>query len=271
MSFPPQEKKTVGPLLRDENASLKAALNLRGGEKMGNRSSKAAWVALASRRGWFFILLGGLACIAAGCNPQALTMFAMPFTDPKTPPDYKLFADNKEVTLVILTSFAQQAMQVREEVRPAEMELPEHVADAFRKRCQANKHKLKIVPQTEVHNYLQKELISGELSEPVEIGAHFKADFVLDISIKKMSLYEPNSYPKILNGLTQIALTLYKVNVKEGEHKVYSKIDFSYTSSNPMFAEMDVATFRGGFLSKVARNISREFIAYDPEEKKIME
>src|SRR5947208_2436748 len=94
---------------------------------------------------WFLVLLGGLSWLSIGCSPQTLSMFLMPFTDNKVDPEYKLFAADKEVTLVILSNFKDA--QFQEEIRKADTELADQVSQFLRNRCEANKHKLKLIPQ----------------------------------------------------------------------------------------------------------------------------
>src|SRR5262245_42038367 len=83
---------------------------------------------------WLLVLIAGISGFSIGCNPQTLSMFLLPFTDNKNDPEYKLFAADKEINLVVLSSFAHR--QFNPDYAPADHELAEHVALAMRKRCQ---------------------------------------------------------------------------------------------------------------------------------------
>ena len=97
------------------------------------------------------LLLGSLTFSNSGClNPQALHMLLKPFADNRIQPEYKLFDEQKEIKLAILSKFAAPAFDPK--ISPAETELPESLAIFFMKRCQENKHKLKIISQTLVRN-----------------------------------------------------------------------------------------------------------------------
>lgn len=218
------------------------------------------------RFGWSLVLVGGLAWLSIGCSPATLSMLMMPWSDNKIDPEYKLFADSKEINLVILSNFAQS--EFRAEINPADTELAARVAEFLRKRCNENKHKLKIVPHTQVRNFQEKEQSSGEFSA-MEAGKHFKADFVLDLTIQSLSLFEKNSYPKMFRGSTEISVNLYKMNVKEGDNKVFSK-DYrtEYPSRGPIDAgNSNPASFRNLLLAKVARDVTKMLIAFPPEER----
>jgi hypothetical protein len=214
---------------------------------------------------WIMVLAGFLSWVSLGCNPATLNFLVMPWVDNNLPPEYKLFAEGKEVTLVILSSFAQS--QVNPDIVPAEMELAEKLSTAFHQRCAANKHKLKIVPFAEASSYQMKQLVEGN-PNPIEIGKKFKADFVLDMNIQSFSLYEKKAVTPLFRGETEIALHLYKVDAKNGDHKVFSKIYRGEGAPTPFDAgNTSASTFRDAFLSKTAKEISKTFIAYPPEER----
>ena len=224
----------------------------------------------SSRPGWRWLLVvaAGLAWLSIGCSPQSLSIFLMPFVDNNKDPDYKLFAADKELNLVILSNFVHK--QFQPEYIPADHELAEHVTSALRKRCQENKHKLKVVPQAEVRSYQMKMLAEGDVS-PIEIGKKFKADYVLDLSIEAFSLYQKDGYPKMYRGTAQINVRLYDVKTKD-EDPVYRRsytgdygggrgIPLEVGNSNP-------ADFRQLFMRRIGRDISRTFIAFPMDELK---
>jgi hypothetical protein len=241
---------------------------------MGKQTSSAI-TAAKSRYGWrwIMILMGALAWVSVGCNPQSISMFLMPFTDNNTPPEYKLFAADKEIKLAIVTNFARP--EIHPDLQAADAELAELVGQALRKRCEENKHKIKIVPIAQVRSQelKQRQLTGGEPSG-VEIGKNLKADYVLELTINFLSLYEKNTYPPMYRGKSDVAVSLYKVDVKDGEHKVFGK-DFPRLypgGSGPIDASsMGPQTFRRGFLTKVANDVSKMFISYPPDESHQLE
>jgi hypothetical protein len=241
---------------------------------MGHRITSAAdCFRTPCRPGWCLILLGCLAWLSLGCSPQTISMVLMPFVDNNIEPEYKLCTPKKEVKLVILASFAQA--EFRDDMLPAETELPEHVKNAFRIRCNNTKYKVKVISSAEVRNFQQKEDLGTGETAALAIGKHFKADYVLDLSIRSFELYEPKSTPKLFRARTEIGVCLYKMNVKDEDPKVFTKsfsAVFPGEGRGPSDAgNTPAAALRQVFLEKVARNLTRLFISYDPEEKKMLE
>ena len=228
----------------------------------------------ASRYGWrwLLVLTGMMAWGSIGCNPQFISMALMPFSDNKEPPEYKLFATDKEITLVIMTNFARP--ETNPDLQAADTDLAEEVAAAFRKRCTENKHKLKVVPYQQVRAQQLKQQLGGGAVSPVDLGKTLKADFVLDLSINSLSLYEKNYHPQMYRGKADVAVNLYKVEVKDESHKVYGKElrRVHPRDSGPIDAgSSSASSYRTLFIGKLASDISRMFIAFDEKEKKVME
>ncbi|MBI2803493.1 MAG: hypothetical protein HYX68_00740 [Planctomycetes bacterium] len=220
---------------------------------------------------WMFLVLAGLAGLSIGCNPQSLSMLLMPFQDTNIQPEWPLFKKNKELTLVILANFAKG--EDRADLRPAATELADELVTAFRQRCEANSHKIKIVPNLEVRAK-QLNLGSDALRRPVELGEQFKADYVLDLTINSISLYAKGYHPLMFRGQTDININLYKVKGKDGETRVFTK-EFRRAFPNnslPMDASsISAAGFRQLFVRKTAHDIAKIFLAYPPEERHMME
>lgn len=218
---------------------------------------------------WFLVLFGGLSWLSLGCNPQSLSMLLLPFNDNKKDPDFKLFATDKEVNLVILSNFTHA--QFQPDLMPVDRELADSVASALRKRCQDNKHALKIVPQAEVRSFYQKQLSEGDVA-PLEIGKNFKADYVLELSIDSFGLYQKGSYPKMFRGTAQITANLYKMKVKHEDPLVFTKHyrpDFAGSRGVPMeVGNSNPADFRRIFMTRISRDISRSLIAFPLDELK---
>jgi hypothetical protein len=227
---------------------------------------------ISSRYGWrwILVLIGGLSWLSIGCSPSTLSMLVLPFTDNNIDPEYKLFAADKELTVVVMSNFKQE--QIQEDIRKADSELADHVSLHLRQRCDANKHKIKLIPQAQVRSYTLKQKSLGD-TDPLDAGRHFKADYVLQMEINSFSLYEKLSFPKMFRGRIETNITLYKVKLKDGEddHLVFEKgYSTEYPGSKgPIPADgASPNQFRRMFLDKASREITRLFIAYPQDEKR---
>jgi len=101
------------------------------------------------------------------------------------------------------------------------------------------------------------------------VGQHFKADFVLDLSIQSCDIYEKKMSPPAYNGNAAIDINLYKM--KDGDQPVFPKSYHGvYPGERGTLIEataMSVSQFRGYFVNKLACDISKIFIAYPQQEK----
>lgn len=218
------------------------------------------------------LFMAGLVGFCTGCNPQSMAMLLGTFTDNKVEPDYKLFGDKdvKEITLAILVNFRES--QFKDEICKADTEMADQLAQFLRKRCDENKHKLKLVPQAQVRNTYFKQSGDGG-ADPVELGRSLKADYVLHLEIEKFAIYEPKSFPKMFHGQSDIAISLYRIKTKESDdgNLVFGPKDYirEYPATKPPIPAdgANPNVFRRMFLSVAAQEISRMFIAYPPEEK----
>jgi hypothetical protein len=222
---------------------------------------------------WLFVLFGFATWVSAGCSPQMLSMMVMPFTDNNIPPEYHLFKQEKEISFAVVSSFANA--QLHPDLIGADDELGDQVTSAFRNRCQKNGHKIKLIPSAQVRSEVLKQRQADGVVRPVEIGKALKADYVLEITVHSFGIYEKNHQPPMYRGNTNLGVNLHKVEVKDNEdHKLFGK---EYpriypATTGPILADGTSSSFfRTRFLTAVANDISKMFLAYPPEERRAVE
>jgi hypothetical protein len=215
---------------------------------------------------WVVLILGPLV-LGIGCNPISTMGFLLnPFADTKIPPECKLAAPNKEVTVVILTTFGYG--EVRPEFLTMDRELSECLAQQMRKRFEENRDKVVIVPHSQVRTYLAKNHNDPLLAKK-QIGKHFHADYVINVEINKLGLYEPRSFSMLLHGTAEVAVTVLDVKQPEGEGTIFER---TFSGQFPedhvqQVSDISMAVFRGQFLDYVADKLTRYFAAYPVEER----
>jgi hypothetical protein len=222
------------------------------------------------RRTWLALFLNGI-LLSFGCSPSSLTMFLAGITDDKMPPEKGIIeSKKKEVTVAVMASFSH--LEDRPEVLPADAEMAELVAQHMRLRCQANKEKLKLIPVAQVRSFQNKVGERNGVSA-VDVGKHFKTDYVVFLDINALSLYEKKSYGQLYRGTTDIEISLYDMHKEEGEYKTFTKLyRCEYPGTGPQDAgSFSQVQFRSLFLTKVAREVSKIFIAYPSDERTEME
>jgi hypothetical protein len=223
----------------------------------------------ASRRWLAAALLVGAALAANGCTPTSLGYLLMLGQDPMIDPMCPLTDKdnkNKEVKVVIIVD---GGVNFSPELAQVDQVLATKLADILRERCKTNKEKVTVVPSFKVEAFRQRQRDWRSLSAQ-EIGKHFGADYVINLDIGKMSLYEEKSRSSFYRGRAEIAIKVIKVNAPEGEGLYYSKeyVCQEYPRAYPVeTTSFGVGVFRQQFLNHVAEELSREFTAYPSERK----
>jgi hypothetical protein len=230
--------------------------------EMSRRYQRTAkWTILSA-----LILL--VASLSTGCiTPASLAMPFMLFKEDKEEAKMPLTKEKKkEVTVVILASFANP-LESRPEVQTADRELCERLAQEMKKRFDANREKIKIVPYYKVKSFLNKDP-DVTLSDKREIGRHFNADYVINLEINSMTFYE-GSYRQLFRGKTEIMVTVFDLKAEDGEGPVHNDIyRTEYPTQGPLDAGNEsVLSFRTMFMARLARELSRWFAAYPVDER----
>jgi len=218
---------------------------------------------------WTAGILGVLMLsLGLGCDLATMSYFLIPWADDKIPAQVKLTPPKgqKEATVVIMASFA--SLETRPEFQTVDRELSERLAAELKRRAEDNRDKIKIVPYYQVKSYLNKEL-DAHVMDKREIGKHFKADYVINLEINNMSLFE-GSYRQLFRGTTEISMTVFNVNQPSGEGPIFEEVYHTeYPARGPLDAEggNSVLQFRTLFLNRLAKDLSRRFEAYPHDEK----
>jgi hypothetical protein len=222
---------------------------------------------ILSRGTWLVLVLNAL-LLTVGCSPANLAMLISSFSDNKMPPEYKI-TTNKEVIVAVMANCSLS--QDMPEEAPIDAEMAEAVAQHMKLRCKANKEKLKIVPLAQVRNYQHK--LGQANASPLEIGKHFNADYVLDLEINSLELYEKRSHRQFYRGNSDVEISLYDLHKPDGEYKVFTKpFRCEFPSSGPRdVGDCSSSQFRTQYMAKIGREVSKLFIPYPADERIEME
>ena len=222
---------------------------------------------------WKHRLAAGTLCLAAsfGCgNPLTTMAFLLHGTDEnKTPPDFPLKpADKKDdVKVLVLVS---SAVGIDPDFVGVDRALAAEFNDALKARLKANKEKTVTLKESKVIEDWKSENPDWKALPPADIGKKFEADYVIDIEILEMQLYEPGSHGQFLRCRANLSVRAYDLARKLPKEAAF-KFDYAKTSpaENPIPVESAAGTssYRLSFLKKVANDLSMKFSAYAPDEK----
>ena len=219
---------------------------------------------------WLYLFLV-TALLSMGCNFATMTYFLLPWMDDKAPPKVPLTTDKKEVTVVIQASFAQPLEAQPEfipEFQTVDRDLCDRLGQALKKRYEENRDRIKIIPYYQVRSFINKNGDS-RLVSPHEIGKHFNADYVINLEINGMSFYESGSSKQLFRGKTELSVTVFDMTRPREEGPMADEAyRTEYPSSGPIDAgNSSVIQFRGLFLTRVAKDLSRLFAAAQRDER----
>ena len=212
------------------------------------------------------LAVGGLvaAMLAVACNPITGSFFLLFGVDPKEPAEFHLAAEGKEIRVLIL---AYSAMEPRPELVGVDKALGHMVAKKLQESCQANKEKIRIVPAHKVDKF-KDDHPGWKSMSATEIGRKFDADFIIDLEIVDMSLYEPGSHNRICKGRSHVAVALLDLQKVE-EGPIFKK---EYTTEYPKargpipIEDTNREQFRDNFLTKMATDIAWLFTDHKVED-----
>jgi hypothetical protein len=213
-------------------------------------------------RWWWVTGILLLASVGVGCSPASFAWFLIPFMDDKVPPRCKL-AKKGEVTVVVYADFAHG--QIPMDMEAAAVELADILAEHMKRRFSANKEKVTIVYPPKVRSFLKDQ---GKGLSDAELGAHFKADYVIGLEIMMLGLRE-KSNGTFYRGQTEISVRVTDAKAGEGEQLMLSEF---YRTAYPRDMPISVDNtspqqFRTAFINHIGRDLSRWFAAFPKEER----
>ncbi len=198
--------------------------------------------------------------VTAGCNPLTAPFFLATWGDPKYEPDFKIAEGKREVRVLVLTYCS--SLETRPELLGADRELTTLVAKKLVDGAKANKEKLTVVAGSTVQRY-KDEHPNWQTMAPEEIGEHFRADYVIELEVDKLTLYEPLSNNQLYRGQAELSVKLHDVHKPGTEPVFHNEYAIEFPRSRPIpVTDTNPRKFRLQFLTRVATDISWYFTAH---------
>jgi len=220
----------------------------------------------AWKQSWCLAGVMLVASLSAGCNIMALPFFLIPGMEPKHDPKCKLASDDKEkeVKAVIIAS---SGLETRPEFLRIDRELSRLGCVQFQEGFKKNKEKVTMVATSQVEKY-KDEHPNWRSQDSEEIGKYFNADYVIDLEIDSLSLYEQGSANTLFRGRADVSITAVNVHqATEGPiYKEEYRCEYPRARGPIPVDGNNAAQFRQRFLSVVAREISWRFTSHPVED-----
>jgi hypothetical protein len=207
-----------------------------------------------------------------GCDLGSMYYFLAP--EPKTEPEMRRIAaedKTKESRVVVLVS-AQYPDFTRPELIQADRQLAECLARQLQKQCADNDERVVIVAPRKVEDFKSSHP-NWKTMEPREVGRAFKADYVIDVEIGAIGLYEKGSVNQLFRGSIELQVSLIDVNHPDASPEQRPE-HYDYPSeargAQPAF-DSNPAEFRQLFLDYVGKRLAWKFTGHRPRESYYVE
>ena len=202
------------------------------------------------------------AVTAFGCNVMSLPFFLMTGMDPKHEPKCKLASADKEkeVKVVILTA---SHLDGRPEFLRADFDLGVMLERHIKIGFANNKERVTVISTAKVEKY-KNDHPNWRRMGPAEIGRHFGADYVIDLELNDLNLYELGSGNQLYRGKGEIGLQVVDVNKADDPPKYEETYTPLYPKTRGPIAVSDsnFSQFRQAFLNQCAKELSWRFTAH---------
>jgi hypothetical protein len=178
--------------------------------------------------------IGAICCylvvlLTNGCNslnPFAICNFGGPTHREAAYP--LVFTDGpkkgKDVEVALFISIAPGPGP---ELARCDVKLANDIARILPEMAKENKQKITVLDQVVV-NKLQLKNPNWKLIHGSERGRALGVDFVLDISVDKMSFYQPGSQNQFFEGHAEVNVEVYEVDAGPVEPKYHYVYEFKY-------------------------------------------
>jgi hypothetical protein len=213
--------------------------------------------------------VGGLIAAAVacfGCNMLSLPFFLMTGMDPKHEPKCRLSTDDKDQEVKVLV-LASKSLETRPEFLRVDRELASLMVRQLQQAYKENKENVTLIPAPKVEKY-KDEHPNWRAMDVREIGRHFKADYVINLEINSLSMYEKGSANTLYRGHADVSIKV--VDVRKGEDEpIYDEeytCEFPRTRGPISVDDNSAQQFRQLFLGQVARELSWRFTAHSTKD-----
>lgn len=207
------------------------------------------------------------AVVAAGCSFPGNLYFIMP--EAKEPAEYKKLASEnkkKEISVVVWT---YAPLEMREEFVQVDRKLAELLAKQINQMSKENGEKVTVVSPRKVEVY-KNEHPEWASIDPQKVGRYFHADYVINVEINELSLYEPRTNETLLRGRAKFLVKLVDIEHPDEspslEHfnDIYPN-EARYIDGN----DVDRFAFRDKFLTHTAKHLAFHFVDHPKRDRMV--
>jgi hypothetical protein len=201
--------------------------------------------------------------LGLGCNPLLAPFQLLNMCDTHLPSELEFYqkakkAKQKDEITVVIWTYAGAGLAP--EFMGTEQELTKIFTMQIKAAFETNKEKVKLVPFAEVEKFKRTHEDWAQM-EDADICKQFKADYLFDMELASVSLYEPRSMKQLYHGRVQVNVKV--VDSDKNADDLFPAKPFEYQfplgeQSIPA-DEKSEGRFRQEFFAKIATGLTRLF------------
>lgn len=203
-----------------------------------------------------------------GCNPLSTIAF-LTHKDVKIPAECPLTykdgpkKDQEEIKVAL---FVSQSTGQSYEFAGADTALANEIIKKLPEMLKETKQKQKLTVLTTAQvNKFKMKNPNWKLMHPTERAKQLGADFVLEIHLDKMNLYQPNSQQAIYEGRADVTVDVYDVEDGATDPKYTYVHAFAYPKTGFRDASsMPASAFRREFLDRLSLELCEHHVEHRP-------
>jgi hypothetical protein len=207
------------------------------------------------------------AILPSGCNPFATIASCGRWPDPVKAAEYPLvFTDGpKKGKDCVVAVFVSSTPEIRKEFEGSEGQLVSDTAKKLQEMAKESKQKLVALDPVLVNKFKKKSPNWNRL-HPSQWGKELGVDYVLDIHLDKMSLYQPDSQNQVYDGRAEVTVDVYDVGAGIAEPKYHYIYPFRYPNTAVVdTTSIPVVRFRYDFLEHLAAELAMKHVEHKAE------
>ncbi|HEX4607072.1 MAG TPA: hypothetical protein VH092_02620 [Urbifossiella sp.] len=198
------------------------------------------------------------AVLTIGCNPITLP-FVLLRTEAKIPATYPLRPKegpkkdkDEEIKVLILASMAPGSTTL--EFAGSERELAAAIAKKLPEVAKASKEEFSVIPMGKLDSFKQSN-VNWRSMRAGAIGKRLGADYVIELSLSGLQMYQPGSLSSIYEGKAQVTVEVTDTAETSGEVKYHYVHSFGHPGFPRAVDSMPQAQFKLEFIEKLSTDI----------------
>lgn len=206
------------------------------------------------------LFLAPLAMGSAGCTPYAIGRL---LGDSKKPPEYPLTPlknrDSKEVRVVV---FAATGPGLSYEFAGMDRDIAQQTAKKLAEATTKEKHPIKIIRPEDVERFKMSNP-TWKVMHPCRVAQQLNADYIIDISITGIGLYQSGSGNVIYQGWATADVTVYEAGNETHRYQYYHK-----SEQRPQAADtMPAGQYKAFLISRLSEELATRHMTHAEDSR----